>query len=454
MPFRTNSGKFERASSLGHVPLVDSPFIQRASQDFNVMGTDNVFEIDPVLLTSAIDLPTPNARPHWIISFDGSPQEVAARETYPSTRLGYIQVAGVLVNLDKMLGQQQYSLVDPAVIQAAINDSIMPVVMPSSNVRRNDMATVRDSWRAQVYLTLLDYKIEDTPLLDTFLLLVKNSERAGPNNTVVLSKCNASIDCDVKQIAVPRGGIICPGCGERLFPTDALRVYEEVSEYNSNVAALNRFMLLLEQMTMVAYMNYFYTRKPSLLGEVAFVLDGPLAIFGPQAWLHRPIYNYIQAMYQDLTRRDLRLPIIIGIEKTGQFAEHGENIVSRIEPRTLMRLTDDYIYGRILATRDRPDTRYGRDEYYGRKFFYKTAQSNILTISIPPLVDPASQEAEEELGQYPLLSDAMSLLDEIGTNLYKNAAIPLVLAHQYASIPLRTGTKVLQLLTQQMLGQQ
>ena len=46
------------------------------------------------------------------------------------------------------------------------------------------------------------------------------------------------------------------------------------------------------------------------------------------------------------------------------------------------------------------------------------------------------------------------MLDKIGTSLYADAVIPVALAHAYASIPLKTGSRVLTLLSRQFLGAQ
>jgi hypothetical protein len=44
------------------------------------------------------------------------------------------------------------------------------------------------------------------------------------------------------------------------------------------------------------------------------------------------------------------------------------------------------------------------------------------------------------------------LLDQIGTQLYDNALIPVALAHSFAAYPLTTSTQVLRLLTERTLG--
>ncbi len=118
-----------------------------------------------------------------------------------------------------------------------------------------------------------------------------------------------------------------------------------------------------------------------------------------------------------------------------------------------MMLPDHYVYQHILTFRPSVGSFFGRDTYYGQKFFYRTAQGQLLTITVPK----AGGIRPEELYQarhYVNLPDVLSLLDRIGTSLYMDAVIPVALAHSFASIPLRTGSKVLRLLSQELLGLQ
>jgi hypothetical protein len=57
-----------------------------------------------------------------------------------------------------------------------------------------------------------------------------------------------------------------------------------------------------------------------------------------------------------------------------------------------------------------------------------------------------------DLQRYPQLSTVVSLLDRVGTLLYKDAVIPVALAHNFASLPLGTGSQVLTYLAQDALG--
>ncbi|MEW6540799.1 MAG: hypothetical protein AB1402_04190 [Bacillota bacterium] len=450
MPYFTRSGRLQSSRSIGHVPIVENELISARLQDFRVFNPEAEVGISPKLIVCADALALPGEPVRWVMSFDGSPQEVAVRERYPSTRIGYIQIAGVLVHLEEMLRQGKEQFVDPAVIRKATQEALHSMVLPGSNVCRQDMATVKDSWRAEVYEIFRDYRVEDSSLLDVYMLLVGYSDKRSPGGGVIVARCPAAASCKIGDIEVPVDGTTCPGCGGRVFPTDALRIHEEVSEEHGNATALGRLMTCLEHITIVAYLHFLARRLPRALGIVAFILDGPLTLFGPQAWLHSPILAFIHDLYRVLAEDNKKSPVIIGIEKSGQFAEHADAIGDRIKPGCLMMLPDKYIYDHILTFRSSSSAAFGRDTYYGQKFFYKTARGQLLTITVPKTnKDTASPHDPRE---YELLPDALALLDRVGTALYKDAVIPIALAHNYASIPLRTGSKVLKLLAQGQLG--
>lgn len=450
MPYSSRSGRLEYARSIGHVPIVENEMVKARLANYRLFTSEAKPEIPSHLLVHADALDKPGDAVRWAMSFDGSAQEVAAREAYPSTRIGYIQVAGVLTHLEEMLSQGQEHLVDPAVIRSVTHGALHSMVLPGSNVCRTDAATVRDSWREEVFEIFRDYTVEHMSLLDIYMLLVEHSDHRAQQDGVVLARCSASDSCAVRDIVVSRKGGSCPGCGGRVLPTDALRIHEEVSEEHGNETALGRLMTVLEHITMVAYLYFLLQRQPRILGQVGFVLDGPLALFGPQAWLHGAMLSFLRSLRDRLTDQHFRQPVIVGIEKGGFFAEHAAAIGERIPPRYLMLLPDEYIYKHILTFRRSPNSSFGRDTYYGQKFFYKTARGQLLTITIPK-TDMANNKPYDP-SYYRTLPDTLVLLDRIGTILYKDAVIPVALAHSFASIPLRTGSKVLILLSQETLG--
>jgi len=444
------AGTWQHARRLGHVPVVENQIVRERLANYRIRATEGSFQLPDNLLVSASLLDGPSELPRWAMSFDGSQSEVAVREEYPGTRIGYVQIAGVLVHLEEMLSQATEHLVDPYVVRHASDEALYSIVVPSSNVARSDMSSLRDSWRAEVFEILQTYTVEDSTLLDVFIRLVEHSDKRSPSGGIILARCPASESCTGRDIDVPASAGYCPSCGGQVFPTDSLRIHEEVAEEQSNLTALGRLMSFLEHLTMVGYLQFLLRRQPRSLANVAFIMDGPLALFGPQAWLHAAIQSLIDSLFHELQSQSLGKPIIVGLEKTGQFAEHAAAIADRIQPQTIMLLPDQYIYDHILASRPSSASQFGRDTYYGQKFFYRTEQGHLLTLTTPR--PPGLAGAWHEPSNYQVLSATLRLLDTIGTNLYTDAVIPIALAHSYASIPLKTGSRVLTLLSRQLLG--
>ncbi|MDA7980911.1 MAG: hypothetical protein MPJ50_19325 [Pirellulales bacterium] len=193
------------------------------------------------------------------------------------------------------------------------------------------------------------------------------------------------------------------------------------------------------------------------VGRLAFFLDGPLAQFGPPAWLSAAIgleLKRLNAIVHAKTGNDL---LVLGIEKTGNFVTHFEEIdqtenpgEARFAPRSYMLLTDKYIKERIAYSES--DKRYGEDTYFGRKFFYKSRSGARVVASIPFLNDVQDTLETDDISLYPQFSTICSLLDKLVSSRNENAISPLMAAHAHAAIPLHLGAKVLKRLAQALMG--
>src|SRR5262249_708776 len=117
--------------------------------------------------------------------------------------------------------------------------------------------------------------------------------------------------------------------------------------------------------------------KASLLQEILFVKDGPLAFFGQTANMHKPMRNLVQFL---LARHDL---FLVGSEKSGAFVEHAALIADRLENGTALLLDNEYIHKYIIPGRADPDRPYGITTYYGEKMIYKTSTGGMYVLTVP-----------------------------------------------------------------------
>ena len=187
----------------------------------------------------------------------------------------------------------------------------------------------------------------------------------------------------------------------------------------TNGEAFGEVMQVWERVLLVHLLRAFERRGfLAQAHRLAFFVDGPLALFGHPAWLSAAISAELQrinAEVRKLTGRDL---VIVGVEKTGIFVTHFEEIdqteepgKERFDPGSYFLPTDHYIKQRIIYS-DSPK-RYGEDTYFGRKFFYKTQSGARIVASIPFL--DASQDTldSDDVGLYPSFATVCALLDKL-----------------------------------------
>ena len=148
---------------------------------------------------------------------------------------------------------------------------------------------------------------------------------------------------------------------------------------------------------------------------------------------------------------------IVGIEKSGNFVSHFEEIDQRedggqyFQPSSYFLPTDAYIKERIIFSHSPKP--YGEDTYSGRKFFYKTKSGARIVASIPFLTPEQDSIESDDPTPYPRLGTVCALLDKLVTSRFPNALAPIVSAHAQASIPLHLGQKVLRQLAQALMRQ-
>lgn len=439
---------YETAQRLGHVPIIENELVQEELKGFKTK------EVDPDEAPiqdnsySLEDLPNEGVEPSYFLSIDGSLQEIPTNDDYPSNRIGFVQIAAVLTKLELLDEQQSERFVDPARVEELDNSSLQDIVLPSSNYVRDDAETTVESWRKHIYDTFKSREIEERSLLDIYLDVIQADPRFINENTVDVYRCpnpGCQSNTGDRRAKVHIHTSVddfgnCPKCGVEVYPTDALRTHERVSESQSNRTAISDIMQVIEHLTMCAYLLYLSDENPERLSRVGFIIDGPLAVYGTGSFLHKPILQTIARVSNKQKDMGHTPPIIVGIEKSGQFKDHANQIKEKMEPGSLLKMDNDYIYEYVKT--GTTDNEYGTREHYGWPFIYRTKSGRVFVIKVPSL--PEGVEKYDPMN-YPLIRKTLESISKVETALYDDATIPVTLAHQRASIPLKTGSKVLEL---------
>ncbi len=406
-------------------------------------------------ITPSASPSAPEKLPEFIVAIDGSNPEVAVRNGYPGARVGYLTIASVILDLKAIDRLDAVRPADPAAFRKTEDTATIDAALPGSNVVTRTHRSAKVSFREELY-DVFHNEVVDVqdrmPLLDTYEALLARKPTIRPQSCPY-----EDLGCD-QSFVIGQGLSSCP-CAERrsIWSTDALRIHERFHDVGTNGEAFGEVMQVWERVLLVHLLRAF--ERSEIFAQVhrlAFFIDGPLAIFGHPAWLSAAISAELQrinAKVRKLTGRDL---IIVGVEKTGAFVTHFDEVdqtdepgQERFEPRSYFLPTDRYIKQRIIYS-DSPK-RYGKDTYFGRKFFYKTKSGARIVASIPFLDVSQDTLDSDDVGLYPSFATVCALLDKLVSCRYPNALAPLVSAHAQAAIPLHLGAKVLEQLARALM---
>jgi hypothetical protein len=391
--------------------------------------------------------------PEFLVAIDGSYSEVDVKLGYPGAKVGYLTVASVLINMKEVDRLDDVRPVDPRNFRKTEEADSIDAALPGTNVVTRHKNSAVDSFREELYDLFHDVIIDEddrTTLLDTYRHLLGLKPQAHPQSCPYQN-------CDQEMNISPMTRTCV--CSKKLavYSTDSLRIHERFADFGTNGEAFGLVMQVWERLLLIHLLRCFERRNwLDRLNRLAFILDGPLGMFGPPAWMSAAIgkeLRRLNAIVRQKTETDL---LILGIEKSGGFVSHYEEIDKTetpgqllFAPRSYKLLTDRYIKERVVQSDS--DKRYGLDTYFGRKFFYKTRSGARIVASMPFLTDAQDTLDTEDISLYPRFAAACALLDKVVSSRYPNSVSPLITAHAHAAIPLALGAKVLRQLATAMM---
>ena len=217
--------------------------------------------------------------PKFVVASDASKYDSSINDKLPSTQIGFLKVSHVLINMNTYSGLLDPSshFVDPFRV-AEMHRSASPITftMPGCNIRYKGISSVKHGFRR----ALFDQLNTNRGDIQTPMLLTKTLRElvGSPLEINSCPSCGDKASFDFSQ----RDIVQCPSCGEDVFITDWLRLHERISDYGDNSSAMTRMMNAVEHLMLGAYVLQVFEVHPGALADIAFVLDGPLALFHVQ----------------------------------------------------------------------------------------------------------------------------------------------------------------------------
>lgn len=426
--------------------LLDSEKVKALQNRLKIRQQEEESEDFEGLIIHKSDLTESILQPDLVLAIDGSNLAAKAENGFPGAEFGYITIASVLIDL-KLIGElEKKEFVEPKKFRETEKASTIESVFPGCNVILDKEKNAKASLRRALYEELKSNIIfsDGETLLDTYEHLFRIKREHFQERNLPRSP----IEGVEEEMVYNYGEYICQHSGEPLFSTDALRLHELMNSGGSNGELFGQIMSTLEKLWLVHILRAF-ERKGWLptLRRVAFIMDGPLAVFSTPSWLTKVISHElirINELQKKTNGQDL---LIIGIEKSGTFFNHfieidttKDGIIDKFPKQSAFLLDDGYIKRNIIFSESTKP--YGQDTYFGRKMFYKTASGQKIVPVIACYNDYQKNLATSNSDQFSRLADVMNLLDKLVSSRYPNSVSPLVSAHAEAAIPLNLGKRI------------
>lgn len=226
----------------------------------------------------------------------------------------------------------------------------------------------------------------------------------------------------------------CNHCGGELFLTDVFRLHEAIDEELGAGGILGYLINTLEQIIFVHLIRVILRMKPDLLNEMLFIKDGPLAFFGQTANIYKPMRSLVNYLFKN---HNLYLA---GLEKSGSFVEHADEITEKLDDGTVLILSNDYIYKYILPGYPDPTRPYGATTYYSNKLIFKTNSGGMYVVSLPT----SENFLNPKKADFRNLDVILTNIEKLKCDMYDSALIPVALANKLVSLADHPSSEILQ----------
>jgi len=448
----------EQAGKGGHSDFIRNPDVERFLESCSYLREPSDREAEAI---AALYEPAPTGEPRMlprdVVASDASKSDSPINDKLPSTQVGFLKISHVLIEMDKYNGlrEPQGGIVNPYKV-AAIHRGAAPITftMPGSNIKYKGNDNVKGSFRESLYDQLSFNRNGNGRGLTLLQVLIEIFDGAVEIRTCPACKASHSFFFDSTQTSSQ-----CPVCQKAVYATDILRLHEGISDFGDNASMMTRMMNAVEHLMLASFILEVFKAMPEKLAEMAFVMDGPLAVFGEPSKLHGRIQGLIFKVNQYLTGRGLPQMLVLGLQKTGGLMDHAK-LLERYLPNGSLRLVDDDYRNRYVVGAESPADNFGNETYYGQDFIFRTERGRVFNFAIPyPFADKASNgggrgfaTAKAEAHRYgDLIRQACDLIRHFEMDLYESAIVPVALAHRHASISIMPGGKVLDILARTTL---
>lgn len=428
MSYTQRKGKrpFEYASKASHGEIINDVCVKEFLKDCLLPKSENEIELTKKNQFNLIE-PINNPIKH-IIAIDGGYSEIFIKEEFPSSTIAFFQIGVLYFEISDLENIKIKPFIDPEDIAKLKNIERLKLPLPTKNITFSGNDCLINSVRKKLFDFFCSEPLKDQyKFIETIKWFIFEEFLEEQNFEINLASCPL---CGAHNIKFTSKDInkdflfLCKNCKKELYLIDIFRLHEAIDNEFGAGGILGYLITLIEQIYLIHLLRIILKIKPLLLKEILFLRDGPLAFFGETAGMHKYMRSLIKYL---LEKHDL---FLIGLEKSGAFVEHAEQISNKLDVNDVLILDNDYIYKNILPGKADPNNPYGRTTYYGNKLIFKTNEDRIYVATLPTkeiLLNPKKDNFKN-------IDIILSNLKKLKCDMYDNALIPISLVNKLISL--------------------
>jgi hypothetical protein len=415
----------ESASKSAHSHIINDPEVKAFIDNCEYPKDLEAVKLDPSLIVR-LEYPPLNQIEH-IVAMDGGYTKVAVRKTFPSSSITFFQFGELLLNVKDLEELSNMAFIPPEAMSKLNELERSKLVLPTKNVSYGKNLTLTHSVRVSIF-EFFKKKSNNNEFLKTLFWLVYGLYDQ-PQSSYELASCPF---CERKEIKLERINfdndycIPCPHCAMTLLLTDIFRLHEAVDDELGAEGILGYLTNLIEQMNIIHTIRVIKEMKPILLNHFLFIKDGPLAFFGQTANMHGPVRKLFNYLFK---HHNL---FLAGLEKSGAFVEHADEIKGLLTPGQALLLNNRHIYTYILPNDPNSPDPYGGTSYYGAKLIFKSTDERMYVITVP--VEDSRVVVNPQKSDFKNLDMILWNIEKLRCDMYDNAIVPVALANKLISL--------------------
>lgn len=444
----SKNNRIELANKASHSYIIQDEIVGEFIKNCKLPKKVTDITIEPRDVAS-LDRDQVNPIEHVIV-IDGGTSTVPVREEFPSSEFTFIQFGALkFENSDlEYLSEQQF--IGPEDISKLKEDfGRLKLAVPIKNIIYKEEYSLLDSVRKSIFeffcqdftFDLFEEVVEEK-FIDAFKWLIFEEYSSTELTTYTLGSCPNPNCLKPERATIPLKKsemndytFKCPYCDSKIYLTDVFRLHELIDEDIGAFRIITFLLRALEQMLLVLILKIILETNPVYLKKTLFIQDGPLAFFAQTAKLFASMQKLINHLFD---HHDL---FLIGLEKSGVFVDHAEEISKspQLNPGDILILDTKYIYKYIKPGDPSTAEPFGRSTYYGNKIIFKSKEEKMYVATLAMNEIMLSPNKED----FRNLDIILTNIENLKCELYNDAILPLVLVNRLVSLSDRPGSTIL-----------